>query len=98
MTIPTFIFAFLVASLLGALYHLIRGGGLGRLFLDLLLSWIGFALGHFLGVWQGWSLFPLGGLDLGLSMPGGLILLVGVDWISRIHIWGDTFPDDENRV
>jgi len=53
-----------------ALYHLIRGGGLGRLFLDLLLSWIGFALGHFLGVWQGWSLFPLGGLDLGLSIPG----------------------------
>ena len=98
MTIPMLIFAFLIASLLGALYHLIRGGGLGKLFLDLLLSWVGFTLGHILGVWQGWSLFPLGGLDLGLSIPAALILLVGVDWISRIRIFGDTFPDGENRV
>jgi hypothetical protein len=98
MTIPMLIYAFLIASLLGALYHLIRGGGLGRLFLNLLLSWTGFALGHFLGVWQAWSLFPMGGLDLGLSLLGGLILLVGVDLMSRIRIWGDTFPDDENEV
>jgi hypothetical protein len=94
MTIPTLIFAFLLASLLGALYHLIRGGGPGRLFLDLFLSWAGFALGYFLGMRLGWSLYPLGGLDLGLTIPAALILLVGVDWISRIRLWGDTFPDD----
>ena len=94
MTIPTLIFALLLASLLGALYHLIRGGGLGRLFLDMFLSWAGFALGHFLGVWQGWSLYPLGGLDLGLSIPASLILLVGVDWIGRVRLWSNTFPDD----
>ena len=98
MTIPTLIFAFLLASLLGALYHLIRNGGLGRLFLDLILSWVGFSLGHFLGMWQGWSLYPLGGLDLGLSVPASLILLVGVDWISRLRLWGNTFPGDENGV
>ena len=98
MTIPTLISAFLIASLLGALYHLIRGGGPGRLFLDFFLSWTGFALGHFLGVRLGWSLFPMGGLDLGLSILGGLILLVGVDWISRIRFLGNAFPDDENVV
>jgi hypothetical protein len=98
MTIPTLIFAFLLASLLGALYHLIRDGGLGRLFLDLFLSWAGFALGYFLGVRLGWSLYPVGGLDLGLSIPLSLILLVGVDWIGRIRIFRDTFPGDENRV
>ena len=98
MTIPTLIFAFLIASLLGALYHMIRGGGPGRLFLNLLLSWIGFALGHFIGIWRGWSLFSLGGLDLGLSIPGSLILLVGVDWINRIRLGPGTFSDGENRV
>ena len=98
MTIPILIFAFLIASLLGALFHLIRDGGPGRLFLNLLLSWIGFALGHFLGLSRRWSVFPLGGIDLGLSIPGGLILLIGVDWISRILMWEDTFPDDEKRV
>lgn len=98
MTIPTLIFAFLIASLLGALYHLIRDGGPGKLFLNLLLSWIGFALGHVSGIRLGWSLYPMGGLDLGMSIPGSLLLLVGADWISRIRSWSDAFPDDENRV
>lgn len=86
MTIPAYIFAFLSASLLGALYHLIRGGGLGRLFLYLLFSWVGFALGHFVGIWQEWILYPIGQLDLGVSTLGSLILLVGVDWASRIKM------------
>lgn len=98
MTIPTLIFACLVASLLGALYHLIRGGGLGRLFLYLLFSWTGFALGHFAGVWQGWLLFPLGQLDLGMTILGSLVFLIGGDWISRIRIGSKAFPDDENGV
>ena len=97
-TIPALLFAILSASLLGALYHLIRGGGFGRLFLDLLLSWIGFALGYFVGLWQGWSLFPIGGLDLGLSVAGSLIFLLGVDGIGLISKGFQSFPDDENRV
>jgi hypothetical protein len=97
-TIPALIFALLIASLLGALYHLIRGGGFGRLFLDLLLSWSGFALGYFVSIWQGWSLFPLGGLDLGLSIAGSLILLIGMDGISLITKGFQSFPDDENGV
>ena len=97
-TIPALIFAVLIASLLGALYHLIRDGGFGRLFLDLLLSYSGFALGYFVGVWQGWSLFPLGGLDLGLSIAGSLIFLIGMDGISLITKGFQSFPDDENRV
>ena len=70
MTIPSIIIAFLIASLYGALYHLIRGGGLGRILLYLLFSWSGFALGHVVGNWQGWLLFPLGQLNLGMSTLG----------------------------
>jgi hypothetical protein len=59
----------------------------------LLLSWAGFALGHFVGLWQGWLLFPMGQLDLGLSIPGSLILLVVVDWISHIRLGAGIFSD-----
>ena len=99
MTIPTLIFAFLIASLLGALYHLIRGGGPGRLFLYLLLSWTGFALGHLVGIWQEWLLLPMGQLNLGMSTIGSLLLLVAGDWVSRIRI-GDSqdFSDNGNEV
>jgi hypothetical protein len=86
MTIPTLIFALLIASLYGALYHLIRGGGPGRVFVYLLFSWLGFALGHFVGIWQEWVLLPLGQLNFGLSTVGSLIVLVGSDLASRFMI------------
>ena len=88
MTIPSLIFAFLIASLYGVLYHLVRNGGLGRLLLFLIFGWAGFALGHLLGIWRGWVLIPLGELNLGLSTLGSLVLLVLVDWVSRIRIGG----------
>ena len=99
MTIPSLVFALIIASLYGALYHLIRGGGLGRLLLFLIFGWVGFALGHLVGIWQEWILLPLGELNLGMSTLGSLIFLVGGDWVSRIRI-GDmgTFSDDENGV
>jgi hypothetical protein len=86
MTIPTLIFAALISSLYGALYHLIRGGGPGRVFSCLLFSWAGFALGHFIGIWQEWVLLPVGQLNLGLSTLGSLILLVGSDLTSHFVI------------
>ena len=98
MTIPSLIFAFLIASLYGALYHLIRGGGLGRLLLFLILGWAGFALGHLIGIWQGWQLIALGELNWGLSTLGSLVLLVAGDWISRIRVRPGTFSDGKKGV
>ncbi len=98
MTIPSLILAFLIASLYGAFYHLIRGGRLGRLLLFLILGWAGFALGHLLGLWQGWLLFPLGELNLGLSTLGSLLLLVVGDWISQTRKEPVAFSDGKNGV
>lgn len=99
MTIPSLLFALLIASLYGVLYHLIRGGGFGRLLLFLILGWAGFALGHLLGAWRGWVLIPMGELNLGLSTLGSLLLLVLGDLISRTTT-GDTRvrSDRDNRV
>ena len=98
MTIPSLIFAFLIASLYGALYHLVRDGGPGQMFLYLFLGWLGFALGHLTGIWQGWILLPLGQLNLGMSTLGSLLLLLMGDWLSRINVDSPTFSDDEKGV
>ena len=89
MTIPSLLFAVLISSLYGTLYHLIRGGGVGRLFMFLIFGWTGFALGHLIGVWRGWTLFPLGELNLGLSTLGSLILLLMGDWLSGFRNFSD---------
>jgi len=86
MTTPTLLFALIIGMLYGGLYHLIRGGGFGRLILYILLSVIGFGVGHMAGVWQGWVFYPLGSLNLGMSTLGSLIILVIGDWLSRIDI------------
>ena len=86
MTLPTLLFALLIALLYGALYHLIRDGGFWRLFLYFTLSIAGFVAGHWIGVWRGWTFFPLGAINLGLSSMGSLIFLIVGDWLSRIEV------------
>lgn len=98
MTIPSLVFALMIASLYGALYHLIRGGGLGRLLLFMIFGWTGFAAGHFLGIWRDWILLPLGELNLGLSTLGSLFFLVVGDWVSRIRVGDMGFSEDKNGV
>ena len=86
MTLPTVLFALLIALFYGALYHLIRDGGFWRLLLYFALSIFGFIVGHLLGLWREWTLIPVGALNLGLSSVGSLIFLVVGDWLSRFEV------------
>ena len=86
MPLPTLLLALLLALLYGALYHLIRDGGFWRLFLYFVLSILGFAAGHWVGLWRGWTFLPLGPINLGLSTLGSLLFLVVGDWLSRIEV------------
>ena len=85
MTLPALLFAFLLALLYGAVYHLIRDGGFWRLILYFILSIIGFMIGHFMGLWRGWVFIPVGSLNLGMSSLGSLVILIFGDWLSRIE-------------
>ncbi len=85
MTLPTLLFAFLIALFYGAAYHLIRGGGFWRLLFYLGLSVLGFAVGYLIGIWRGWMFIPLGSLNLGMSSLGSIFILVIGDWLSRIE-------------
>lgn len=88
MTVPTLLFALLIALLYGSLYHLLRGGKGWRLLLYLGLSVAGFAVGHFVGLWQGWIFMQLGSLNLGMSTVGSIFILVLGDWLSRFELRG----------
>lgn len=84
MTIPSIVFGSIVALLIGALFHLLRDGGFGRLVLYLFLSIAGFFAGHWVGNWRGWILFPIGPLDLGMAIIGSLVFLGIGDWLSLV--------------
>ena len=90
MTLPSFLFALLVALLYGTLYHLIRGGSFWRFVLYLFLSVFGFAVGHLIGVWRGWVLIPIGTINFGLSSLGSILLLLLGDWLTQIEVDGQT--------
>ncbi|MDX1994813.1 MAG: hypothetical protein SF029_20690 [bacterium] len=47
---PTLTFGFILATLYGAVFHLLFGGDARRLALFLLVGWVGFLVGHILGV------------------------------------------------
>jgi hypothetical protein len=85
MTLPSFLIGIVISSLYGALFHLWRGGGLGRLVLYIILAWIGFWLGHFAGNALGWTFFSLGPLRLGMATVGAAITLGVGYWLSLVE-------------
>ena len=86
MTLPSLLLALLIALLYGALYHLLRNGGIGHLLMYMGLSAIGFGIGHLVGIWLGVDFFPLGQINLGFASIGSLLVLIIGDWLSRIEI------------
>jgi len=86
MSLPTLLFGFLISTLMSAVFHLLRGGGAGRLMLYLILGWVGFWAGHFLASYFGWTFGSIGPLHLGLAVLVGLIFLVIGYWLSLVEV------------
>jgi hypothetical protein len=83
MTLPTLIFGGLVATLYGAIFHLIRGGGLGKLLLYILLSWAGFFLGQYIGERTTWEFINIGALNLGIATISSFLFMIAGYWIFK---------------
>jgi hypothetical protein len=79
---PTLTFAFILATLYGAAFHLILGGDARRLVLLLLAGWLGFGLGQFLGIVLRIDLFDIGILRAGSATLGALAALVAVSFLT----------------
>lgn len=76
MPSPLFVFAFVLASLLGAGAHLILGGDARRLALFLLAAWLGFALGQAAGTSLGINWFSIGQLHILPALIGAVFALI----------------------
>ena len=86
MTLPSLLFGMLIASLYGALFHLWRGGGPGRLSLYILLAWAGFWVGHYLASRIGWTFWSIGPLRLGMATLGSVFFLAIGYWLSLVEV------------
>lgn len=86
MTLPALILGFLLASLYGAIFHLIFGGGLGRLLLFLFLGWMGFLAGQILASYLGWTFDQVGALHLGTASVTSFMFLGAGYWLSLIEV------------
>ncbi|MCA9885462.1 MAG: hypothetical protein KC546_12525 [Anaerolineae bacterium] len=73
---PGFVFAFMIATLFGAAFHLIVGGGARYLALYLLSGWIGFALGQSLGDLLGIAVLRIGQINFVAASLGALLALI----------------------
>jgi hypothetical protein len=87
MTVQSALLGFLIATVCGLVYHLIRGGGLARLGLYLASAWISFTLGHLVGGLLGWHALRAGPLNL---LPALVATLIGL-------IAGDVLAGSEGR-
>lgn len=82
MTIPAIVFSFFMATLLGSLLHLWRGGSLVHLLIYLSLSVIGFFVGHHLANALSIRFIILGTINLGMGIFGSLAFLGLGYWLS----------------
>lgn len=86
MTPQAILFGALISTLIGALFHLWRGGGLNRLLLYMVLSWLGFWGGHFLAAQLGWTFAAVGPLNLGMGIIVAVLVLAVGYWLSLVKI------------
>jgi hypothetical protein len=85
MSLPSLLLGFILSTLLGAGFHAVRGGGGGKLLLDLVLGWLGFWLGQFIAGRLGLMIGSLGSLHLGLAIPASLVFLFVGNWLSPVE-------------
>jgi hypothetical protein len=86
MTLPAVIFGFFAATLYGGVMHLWKDGGMGKLLLYLVLSWIGFFIGQITASKLGWSIVDIGPLHFGIASLGSILLLGFGHWLSLIQV------------
>jgi len=86
MTIQAFFLGVIAATLAGALFHLFKNGGIGKLLLYLVLSWIGFFTGHGLAQNTAIVFMDVGPLHLGWGIVGSLLFLLVGHWLSLVRV------------
>ena len=85
MLIQNVILGFLLATLYGAGFHVIKGGVFWRLGLYIVFGWIGFWGGHFLANTLGWTFLRAGALNIGMATIISFLVIVIGYWLSQVQ-------------
>ena len=85
MTFATLLFGFIISTLFGVIFHLLRGGNAGRFLLYLILGWVGFWGGQLIATLTGWTFGSVGGLHLGMAAITSLVVLGVGYWLSQVQ-------------
>ncbi|MCY4526606.1 MAG: hypothetical protein OXB89_08345 [Anaerolineaceae bacterium] len=80
---PVFTFGFILATLHGAIFHIVVGGDVRRLALFMLAAWAGFALGQLMAISLDLSVLLVGEIHLGPASLCALVALVLVHLLTR---------------
>ena len=80
-TAAGFVLGFLLATAYGAGFHLIMGGPGKRIIIYILASWLGFAVGHFVGDLLNIEFLKLGALHLLTASVGSWVALILSWWL-----------------
>jgi hypothetical protein len=75
MTIPNLFLGWLLSSLMGLIFHILRGGRVSRMLLYLSTAWVSFFAGHFIGGLLGLDIWSYGTLHL---FPALLATIIGL--------------------
>lgn len=82
ITLPAILMGIFFSTIYGAVFHLWKNGGFLRLLLYIILSWVGFWVGHLLGATLKWTFLSIGPLRFGMATLGSLIFISGGHWLS----------------
>ncbi len=82
MTIQSILLGFVISTLYGSLFHVWRGGSLGKLIFFLIMAWGGFWAGHFLSIQLDWHFLKIGPLHTGLATATSFLALAVAAFIS----------------
>jgi hypothetical protein len=85
MTAASYFLGFVIASIIGCGFHFWHGGGFKWLLFFNLLAWIGFWLGHFVGMLLGINFIPLGPINFGAALLGSIVVLFLGFWLSMFN-------------
>ncbi len=86
MTFPAILFGIVLSTLYGTAFHFWKGGSLNRLVLYVILSWLGFWIGHIVGGALGWTFAAAGPVNAGMATFGSAIFLFVGEWLSRVEV------------
>jgi len=85
MTLASFFLGTVIASVFGCGFHFWHGGGFKWLLFFNLLAWMGFWLGHYLGILFKIRFLSLGPINFGPAVIGTLVVLFLGFWLSMFN-------------